>query len=412
MPGRGAGPTPHSHAPHVRRLGWYPRGGVLVHVGWEQEDSAMRLSMEQFPAPNRSVREVRRENVSIRIGKDMAWVSFEQIAPKTGDPFDVPGRQHEVRITEKYAGEWKIAACFVIGSALEFVDSPLVRVDEGSAVIWMNAAATDQIKGHNGLTVSGGRLRARTRASNQRLQAAIRWAARLKGYAAFQVVRQVAPTRHGALPVILGDSDELVPKICWVIADSNMILVSFNDRRMIDERLEFGVRCLWHHAGADASRQARHRRPRSRRCRGSPRHQRQYDEDAPAAHVRQDGRQKSAGARPRAPQRRVASRVNLAPGDIFSVVTRTHDNTGPRQALPSSRITQATRFGRPISEVKMLDALLVANAMQRPATPRFTDIDAEDRYYRSHDPSRRLLPLIPLAAIVGVLALVVDFAPR
>lgn len=123
-------------APYTRRMGWYARGGVLVQTR-EQDAGAMKLAMEKYPAPNRSAQEVRRENVNIRAREDMAWVTFEQIAPKTGDPFDVPGRQHEARILEKHAGE----------------------------------GAAEQIRHHDHLRLIGGRLRAHNRATDQRLQA-------------------------------------------------------------------------------------------------------------------------------------------------------------------------------------------------------------------------------------------------
>lgn len=226
------------HAPYAQRFGWYMRGGKIVNRGWEAEASAMRSAMEAFPHPNRSNPELTRENFTIRIGDDMAWVSFEQIAPKTGDPFDVPGRQHELRILERHDGKWKIAGCFVIGSELEFVDSPLVSVDDKSRVLWMNKAASDEIASHRNLAIRHGILHALTRSSDQRLQASIRWAAGLKDYVSHQVVGRSSPTRSGALPVMLGDVDEGNADVCWVIAQSGMILVSFNDPRAIEQRLE------------------------------------------------------------------------------------------------------------------------------------------------------------------------------
>jgi Domain of unknown function (DUF4440) len=211
-------------APYARRMGWYARGGVLVQSG-EQDAAAMKLAMEKFPVPNRSAHEVRRENANIRVSGKMAWVTFEQIAPKTGDPFDVPGRQHEARILEKHAGEWKIACCFVLGSLLEFTSHPLLRVDERSAVVWMNDAATQQIGHHDHLTLIGGRLRAHNRATDQRLQASIRWAAGVEGYFARQTALSVFPGKYGALPIVLGEKGEAVVEICWVIAEAGMILV-------------------------------------------------------------------------------------------------------------------------------------------------------------------------------------------
>lgn len=224
--------------PYACRLAWYARGGATIHRSWQAESEEMRLSMRTFPAPNRSAREVRRENVNVRIGKDMAWATFEQIAPMTGDAFDTPGRQHEGRVLEKQSGAWKIAACFVIGSAVEFVGSPLVQVDPSRRIVWMNAAASAAMKRHRALTVVGGRLSALDRQGSQRLSASIGWAAGLRTYADFQADPQMSPARRGALPVILGDGDDALPEICWVIADGGMILVSFDDEWSAGRRLE------------------------------------------------------------------------------------------------------------------------------------------------------------------------------
>jgi DNA-binding CsgD family transcriptional regulator len=224
------------HAPYVRRFGWYARGGRLIHLGWDEEASVMKGSMERYSAPNRSV--VERENVSVRVSGDMAWATFEQVAPRTGDPFDVPGRQYEGRILEKHDGAWKIACCFILGSPMEFVQNPMIRVDEESRVVWMNDAARDELGRHRSLMLAAGRLRARSRASEKSLQAAIRWAADIKSYAAYQAASSAPQTRSGVLPLILGDGDEAGADICWVSAESGMILVSFNDSHANDISLD------------------------------------------------------------------------------------------------------------------------------------------------------------------------------
>ena len=225
------------HEPYTRRLAWYARIGGEIHQGWEMESALMRASMQAFPAPSRAARDVRRENINIRVGKDMAWATFEQVAPVTGDAFDTPGRQHEGRVLEKHDRQWKIACCFVVGSMIEIVDSPLVQVDPSRRVLWMNAAAATALKAHRTLDVVGGRLTVVDRQGAQRLQASIAWAARLESYADFQNEPQMR-TRRGTLPVFLGQSDAEVPEICWVVVDSGMILISFDDDRSVGKRLE------------------------------------------------------------------------------------------------------------------------------------------------------------------------------
>lgn len=226
------------HEPYAQRVGWYARGGKIVNRGWEQEAATMRAAMEAYPAPNRSQPELRREELTIRISSDMAWVTFRQVAPKTGDPFDVPGHQHEARILERHDGAWKIACTFVVGSEVAFFDSPVIGVDDQSRVQWMSEAASALIGEHRNLTILGGRLRARHRSSDERLQASIGWAAGLTNYAALQAAATTGTARSGALPVMLGDVDEATADVCWVIADSGTILVSFIDPGTIEHRLE------------------------------------------------------------------------------------------------------------------------------------------------------------------------------
>lgn len=225
------------HAPYIRRIGWFARCGVLANAGWERESAAMKASMGEFPMPNRSAAQVRRENVNIRVDHDMAWVTFEQVAPSTGDPFDVPGRQQEMRILERHEGRWRIAGCFMIGSPVEYADHPLLRVDAAATIVWMNGAADQELKTHPALLLSRGRLRARGRADDLQLQAAIKWAAGLRRYARRQVGQSVAPARYGALPIILGDPDAASHTVCWIIAEGGLVMVSFNDQHSTQQRL-------------------------------------------------------------------------------------------------------------------------------------------------------------------------------
>ena len=61
----------------------------------------------------------------------------------------------------------------------------------------------------------------------------------------------------------------------------------------------------------------------------------------------------------------------------------------------------------------MFDALVGANALQRPAARRFADAGTEDAYYRSHEPRHWRMPtLAPLAAIVALMVLAIDVLPR
>jgi DNA-binding CsgD family transcriptional regulator len=217
------------HAPYVRRWGWWAaRGGVTVRDGWEQQADRMRQLMAANPLPNPSATAVRREDLNLRVGRDMAWVTFDQYAPATGDAMDVPGLSQEVRILEKHDGEWKIVCLYFLQRSLDHLGSAMVRVDGRSVVAWMNPAAEQELLENQSIAVRVGRLRAVDRGADQRLQAAIRWAAHLD--------EGLYPGR-GALPIVLDGGDGQPANVCWVIAESSMVLVAINDRQRIEDRL-------------------------------------------------------------------------------------------------------------------------------------------------------------------------------
>lgn len=97
------------HAPYVRVMGWWARGGITVTKGWENLSSRMKQVMTENPEPNPTAARVRRENIHLRIDGNMAWVTFDQFGEDTGDVrMDMPGLSHETRILEKHNDEWKI----------------------------------------------------------------------------------------------------------------------------------------------------------------------------------------------------------------------------------------------------------------------------------------------------------------
>lgn len=96
------------HAPYVRTMGWWERGGVTVVKGWEERGTRTKDHMKENPEPN--PQNVRRENINMRIYPDAAWVTFDQYGSDTGEPdMDMPGLSRETRFLEKHDGEWKIA---------------------------------------------------------------------------------------------------------------------------------------------------------------------------------------------------------------------------------------------------------------------------------------------------------------
>ena len=127
------------------------------------------------------------------------------------------------------AGQWKIAFSCYLYRSLEHVVSALVRVNGRSAVEWINPAAERAIADGCGLAVWSGHLRATSRAADQRLQAAIRWAKQLD---------DGIEARRGTIPIVLEGGSGEPANVSWIIADSGQIHVSINDARLAEERLE------------------------------------------------------------------------------------------------------------------------------------------------------------------------------
>lgn len=98
------------HEPYIRTMGWWKGGGVTVVEGWDERAERSKGNFEVSPDANPTATRVRRENINLRIYKDVAWLTFDQYGEDTGDTLmDMPGRSRETRILEKHDNTWRIA---------------------------------------------------------------------------------------------------------------------------------------------------------------------------------------------------------------------------------------------------------------------------------------------------------------
>lgn len=222
-----------AHDEGIYRLGALTGGHVDIYAGWEAASALVVRLMEKFPTPNPDgALATRRENVNVRLGADMAWVTFDQHGPDTGDPFDSIGLSHQVRFLEKRDGRWLIVFVAHGETSIGSYSFPVVRVDGSATVVWMNDAARAGLRDHPALLVSGGRLRARRRGDTERLDAAI---AGIGALTPMDVRHE--GRRRRAVPVIL-ESETGAAQICWVAWQDRMLIVAFNDRATEAERLQ------------------------------------------------------------------------------------------------------------------------------------------------------------------------------
>ena len=230
------------HSPGARRLGMLPGGHLDYHESWDASSAVVARIMADFPEANpEAALGMRRENLNIRIGADMAWVSFDQYGPDTGDMFDAIGLSHQIRVLEKHSGEWKIAFAGDGETSVGYFGFPAIRVDKAGAILWMNEAARQRLPDHPALLDSGGLLRAQKRNDTKRLLAALEEVANLTP---MDIRRSVLPKalRHSTVPLVLGDDDSDVSHLCWVSTQDRMLVVSFNDSESEAERLSIAER--------------------------------------------------------------------------------------------------------------------------------------------------------------------------
>ncbi len=227
---------------HGRRWMWFGGSGVTIIEGFEDHGHRMKMAMERAPVPLRIAHEIRRENVNMSVGSDIAWLTFDQYAPVGSDLLDVPGLHKEMRILERHDGQWKIAACVNIQRTLDHVRSPLVRLDEEGLVLWMNSAAMEHLRERDPLLLSNGRLRASSRKADQRLQAAINWAVKLR-----EPSKIIA--EDGSLPVMLGGEGAARQHVLGHCRERHDSCV---DQRPQDDgaAVARGRERLWHQSGA------------------------------------------------------------------------------------------------------------------------------------------------------------------
>lgn len=214
------------HAPYTMRWGWWQSGGTFVRQGWEEIRARGRIN---HPGPRDDFAyETKVLNLSLQIGTDMAWASFDQLYPGNVPGRIGPGIVHEVRVFERHDGKWRIAFLgFLDGNAGRAGDQVL-GLDRDRRVLWSSPAAVAKLEESDDLVIRNGHLSFRDRAVDRKLDAALRWAASFDSG---------LNSRHGAVPIAVEAGDRLASHIYWVMSDGGRILFSFADNRVGDERL-------------------------------------------------------------------------------------------------------------------------------------------------------------------------------
>lgn len=210
-------------------------GTLQVARGYDEFRDNVFQAMETDTAP--SAPDVKRENLSIHIVGDLAWVVFDQMVADMGDPVAPPSLSHNFRLLEKEEGNWKIVFHGVWAPPLRNSQRPTIEVANDGKVKWINQAAKDHLKTFKGLAISGSILRASRPSLDKKLRDAIARAAKLRNYAEFNKVNAGAD-RPISYPVLLGEDDNGAVLLCFVQIAEGSIYVSFGNDPTLKAQIE------------------------------------------------------------------------------------------------------------------------------------------------------------------------------
>jgi DNA-binding CsgD family transcriptional regulator len=220
--------------PAARHWNWTPDVGINLLAGWERISAATSSAMAAFPDPVAD--NVRREFREFTITSEMAWVVLEVSRPDNDLPLGYSCLQ-QMWIMVKRDGVWLVACVSSLQPLSQRATCPVVELDSQGRVKWMNAQATSRLTSADGLMISAGRLRARTRTQDRALQSAIAWASGALGSPLKRATLRQAAATGGALPVMAQDNGDGARILCWVQPTDGMVLVTFDDASMLDQRI-------------------------------------------------------------------------------------------------------------------------------------------------------------------------------
>ena len=207
--------------------------GISIRSGWNNISARLQEMMATRPdlKTPANAYDTKVENLVLRISGDIAWALYDQQYPgiaTPGHPIHNRGLTHEMRVFERHAGEWRIAFLGYLDEDASRRDRLMAQLDPEGAVIWMTPAAAVALETDDDLVIRNGRLRVRDGRTNQRLQAAIGWAADRDN--------RFTP-ESGALAVICDSAGDRPVRLLWVIAESGKVWLDFGDTGLTESGL-------------------------------------------------------------------------------------------------------------------------------------------------------------------------------
>lgn len=221
------------HSPQTRRMTSFAALGTDMVEGWDEIGANFKATLARHTAPYSMSERLSWDRVNIVVGADMAWVTYDQIGTNTGDLFELAGVQHELKIFQRIDGTWKIGCLVVMQRSVEHAKCPLIEVDSGGRVVWLNQQARNRIATHPGLMIAAGKLRARRHDHQAALADALDWAFSSR-------LDHLPPTRisRPSRAVALGTDDESTPVFCWVVLDDGKVLACFDNDEIVERKIK------------------------------------------------------------------------------------------------------------------------------------------------------------------------------
>lgn len=226
------------HDESVRRMGAMAGGHVDYKVGWTHNKTQMAKIMRDHPKPNLEAGAlVRRENVSIRVSGDMAWVAFDQYTPRTDDILINAGLSREIRVMERHESGWKVAFAGHSNSEIEYLTYPTIQVAPDGRVDWMNESARQALEDHPILSITSERITAKTPAMNRSFQSEINRVADLTPID-IRLSLNSDEGGHDAISFVAEDPFDDALHVIWIARIEDKVIVTFDDNASVTKRLQ------------------------------------------------------------------------------------------------------------------------------------------------------------------------------
>jgi DNA-binding CsgD family transcriptional regulator/PAS domain-containing protein len=222
------------HAPYARFWAQVGPGGATLTEGWDAFAETLRLDLASAPERNPLFAyRVRFEKRSIRVGDDMALVTFDAVFPTADMPgFHGPETAHQMIVFERAGDAWLMAAMVVLDDQFGQTDVPIWEVDETGHIIRRNPAAMRHVEteSETDLRCRGGRIHLSDPEADRRLYEAIQEAtSRSWG--------RVMATNVD-IPIVVDPGNDLPARIWWAGRRGKILYVAFNDWSLIASRVE------------------------------------------------------------------------------------------------------------------------------------------------------------------------------